>query len=59
MTDALSRWFLSAVEAGGQPWQPLESLEAQTDNAFTEWVGRLRNDRQLRNDDTTLVSIRL
>jgi hypothetical protein len=59
MTDALARWFLLAIETGARPWLPLETLLAQPDDAFTDWVGRLRADRQLRNDDTTLVSIRL
>ena len=57
MTDALARWFLSAVEMGAQPWLPLEALFAQPDDSFADWVGRLRCDRQLRNDDTTLVSL--
>jgi hypothetical protein len=59
MTDALSRWFLSAAEAGEQPWKMIDALFAQPDKTFAEWVNRLRNERQLRNDDTTLVSIRL
>jgi hypothetical protein len=60
MTDALSRWFLAAIEAGGQPWLPLDALFASDeDDAFAAWVDRLRADRQLRNDDTTLVSIHL
>jgi hypothetical protein len=57
MTDALAHWFLSAVEAGTRPWLPLEALFAQPDAFFTDWIGRQRADRQLRNDDTTLVSI--
>jgi hypothetical protein len=57
MTDALARWFLSGIEAGTRPWLPLEALFAEPDDAFAAWIGRVRADRQVRNDDTTLVSI--
>jgi hypothetical protein len=59
MTDALARWFLSAVETGARPWLPLDALLGQPDDCFADWVSRLRSDRQLRNDDTTLVFITL
>ncbi len=59
MTDALSRWFLTEAEAGQRPWRSLEELYGQSNDAFADWVGRRRADRHLRNDDTTLVSIRL
>ena len=41
MTDALSRWFLHAVEVGQQPWLLLEPLFGQNDDPFAEWVGKL------------------
>jgi hypothetical protein len=59
MTDALSRWFLSHVEAGKKPWRDLEALLDQDDECFAEWVDGLRAARKLRNDDTTLVAITL
>jgi hypothetical protein len=59
MTDALACWFLTGVEAGAQPWLPLDVLFDQPEDAFADWIGRLRADRLLRNDDTTLVAIRL
>jgi hypothetical protein len=61
MTDALARWFLTAVEAGGKPWMSLEHLLElpDPDLAFAAWVERLRGERHLRNDDTTLVAVGL
>jgi hypothetical protein len=59
MTDALAQWFLSAVERGAQPWLPLDAMFEQTESVFADWVDRLRADRLLRNDDTTLVTIRV
>jgi hypothetical protein len=57
MTDALSKWFLTATEAGGRPWPLLEGLLDQTDEWFTAQVEQLRSSRNLRNDDTTLVVV--
>jgi hypothetical protein len=57
MTDALARWFLVATESGNQPWMLFEELLAQEDERFIDVVEKLRTDRQLRNDDTTLVVV--
>ena len=58
MTDALSCWFLTEVEAGRQPWRELLPLVGSADAAvFADWVDRLRAARKLRNDDTTLVAV--
>jgi hypothetical protein len=57
MTDALARWFLSTNEVGGQPWLAIDPLLHEGQHAFAEWIDRLRNDRALRNDDTTLVAV--
>jgi hypothetical protein len=57
MTDALSRWFLTAAEAGEQPWLLVENMLGQPDERFAEWVGKARAARLLRNDDTTLVAV--
>jgi hypothetical protein len=54
MTDALAHWFLTEAEAGRRPW---ETLAARTDEDFAPWLDGLRQARQLRNDDVTLVSI--
>jgi hypothetical protein len=57
MTDALSRWFLSSTESGGNPWLAIEQMLQQGDAVFSDWIDRLRNERVLKNDDTTLVVV--
>jgi len=56
MTDALAHWFLAEHESGRQPWHEFEQL---TEADFAAWVDRHRKDRQLKNDDVTLVVIEL
>ena len=57
MTDALARWFLVEVEAGRRPWADLEALLGQPDEEWAAWVETLRDRRELRNDDTTIVVV--
>jgi hypothetical protein len=65
MTDALAQWFLGEIEAGGQPWLALDPLihpaaaEEDARQGFAAWIERLRAARQLRNDDVTLLAVRL
>jgi len=59
MTDALSCWFLASAEQDREPWLALEGLARQSDEAFAEWINLLRDRRELKNDDTTLVAIYL
>ena len=61
MTDALSQWFLQELEAGRRPWQQLESLLPyfETERRFAEWIDTLRDAKRLRNDDVTLLALRL
>jgi hypothetical protein len=59
MTDALACWFLTATERGEQPWRFLEELAGEPEWRFADWVNRMRDQRQLRNDDTTLVAVHL
>jgi hypothetical protein len=56
MTDALAQWFLQQAEAGGRPWEALEGLA--TDDDFARWAEGLRDRKELRNDDLTLLTIR-
>jgi hypothetical protein len=56
-TDALSAWFLRAVEAGDEPWRTLEVLVESAPDEFAELIGKLRDDRAIRDDDTTLVRV--
>ncbi len=53
MSDALAHWCLGSARAGERPWRVLG--EVRDAGAFAGLVGRLREARALRNDDTTLV----
>lgn len=59
MTDALAQWFLLQAEAGGKPWSALAPLAAPAgdEHAFAFWIEGLRAERQLRNDDVTLLAV--
>ena len=60
-TDALACWFLTQHEADGAPWSRLRELidAPHADHRFGAAVGRLRAAKQLKDDDTTLLAIRL
>jgi hypothetical protein len=53
-TDALACWFLGKAEEGGRPWEALRDLD---EDKFTDWVSGMREGREMRNDDVTLVHI--
>jgi hypothetical protein len=55
-TDALAAWIFCDMETGNQP---LARLLAISDNEhFTALVDELRSQRRLRNDDTSLLTVR-
>ena len=55
-TDALGHWFLSECEASQLPWATLSGMKRKD---FEKLVGRLRDEHRMRNDDTTLLKIRV
>jgi hypothetical protein len=58
MTDALACWFMREVEEGRMPWGVLRDLDTSGEiKPFREWVGDLRMDRAIRNDDVTLLRV--
>jgi hypothetical protein len=64
LTDALACWFLASFEAGDRPWHILNAfLDADTgadaEADFAAWIADLRAARTLRNDDVTLVGVRV
>jgi Protein phosphatase 2C len=59
MTDALARWALREHEEGRNPWAVLRSYGTRDAKAFGLWVTALRKDRELRNDDVTVLRIDL
>ena len=59
MTDALARWALGEDEEGRNPWTVLRDHATRDGPAFGAWIAALRNDRELRNDDVTVLRIDL
>jgi len=60
MTDALAHWFLRQVEVDEKPWHTLSDLvtaSALDRTAFLNWIEELRDAKQLRNDDVTLLIV--
>jgi hypothetical protein len=55
-TDALAEWFLRSVESSGRPWQLL--LELRPDS-FADAMEHLRQHAGMRNDDVTLLIIKI
>jgi hypothetical protein len=59
MTDALAKWSLKEEEDGKRPWVVLRDHATRDTPAFSAWIAALRKDRELRNDDVTLIRIDL
>jgi hypothetical protein len=59
MTDALAQWFLHAHECGEKPWDAaaLVLSAARPEEAFAQWIEKLRRHGGLRNDDVTLLAV--
>ena len=55
-SDALACWILQERESGGRPWETLLSLELPQ---WDGWVQAQRSARAMRNDDTTLIAIKV
>lgn len=58
MTDALACWFLTRVADGGQPWRSLDKA-SRSHAHFAQWLHQRRAATEIRNDDVTLLTIRL
>jgi hypothetical protein len=59
MTDALAAWFLARHEGGEWPWRRLHCSEAFDGRSFADWIDRLRMEKEIRNDDVTLLTLQL
>ncbi len=62
MTDALAQWFLVQAEQGQQPWLILKERVGPSNlplfsAQFEKWVNDLRDAKEMRNDDVTLLII--
>jgi len=60
-SDAISKWFLSKCERGEKPWNKLlEFTEIEEpDKSFEEWINELRGKGEMRNDDVTVIIVKL
>jgi hypothetical protein len=59
MSDALAAWFMREDEGGNSPCKILRDLGTAEGLHFGDWIGGLRSDGRIRNDDVTLVRIDL
>ena len=55
-SDAIACWFLERNAAGERPWETLLALDS---SEWSTWVEEQRRAGSMRNDDTTLVIIRV
>jgi|SRR5882724_9400508 len=58
MTDAISCWFLKQVEVGGAPWELLDPILEGKDS-LDSLLDQLRREREIRNDDVTVMRIQI
>jgi len=59
-TDALAQWFLAEFETGQQPWNIFRDLNtSDATQTFEYLIKSLREKKDMRNDDVTLVRITL
>lgn len=59
MSDALACWFLAKYESGFEPSHLLGHLITDREPSFEMWIDDLRERRELKNDDCTLLSVTL
>ena len=60
-TDALSQWFLQEHECESRPWEVLKQILDGDSKvpSFQKWVDGERAQGALKNDDTTLLCVRV
>ena len=56
-SDALACWILLEVESGRMPWDDLLMLDSEKE--WGEWVQAKRGERAMRNDDTTMITVKV
>jgi serine/threonine protein phosphatase PrpC len=56
-TDALAEWILKSYENNEEKWQEL--LTVKTQEEFEEIIKELRETDSIKNDDTTLVRVKV
>jgi len=56
-TDALAEWIIKDYENATSRWKKLISVATQEE--FTTFISQLRDDRLIKNDDTTLLRLKV
>ena len=56
-SDALSCWLLQERESSERPWETL--LEFHSNREWEDWLQARRSERSMRNDDTTLITVKV
>lgn len=59
-TDAICSWMLTEYEKQNKPWHSLKNLLAGNGYSlldFKNWLNNKRNEKEIKNDDTTLIII--
>jgi Protein phosphatase 2C len=60
LTDALAQWFLERLACDVRPWEHLERfVSPASEDGFAAWIESLRDRREIRNDDVTLLVVKL
>jgi hypothetical protein len=60
MSDALACWFMNKTNENDKPWNILIGFtEDSSDNKFEEWLKIKREEKEIKNDDTTLLTIEI
>lgn len=60
MSDALACWFTNKTASKDKPWNILIGLaEDNSDYKFEEWLNLQRTEKEIKNDDTTLLTIEI
>ncbi|KAB7731739.1 SpoIIE family protein phosphatase [Rudanella paleaurantiibacter] len=60
-TDALAHWLLIRCTKDNKPWSTLIEMTQSDDfeQQFVNWLMQTRQDKAIKNDDTTLIIIKL
>ena len=60
MSDALACWFMNKTNENDKPWNILIGFaEDSSHNKFEEWLQIKREEKEIKNDDTTLLTIEI
>jgi serine/threonine protein phosphatase PrpC len=61
MTDAIANWFLVQYELNERPWEIIHGFidNQNRHELFENWINNLRSLSQLKNDDVTILFIKL